>query len=103
MVAQHPHGTYPLSSWEGKTVVDIGFYTGKKLPPGAPPNFYNRQVEEKLNSLHAVKGWYSTSFYPEAEFWKLYDEHHYKDVKERYDPHHIFPDLYQKAVGFHTL
>jgi hypothetical protein len=95
-------GTYPLSKWDGPIVVDIGFYLSKKLPKDAPNNFYNRQIEKKLDEIGAVKGLYSTSFYTKEEFWKMYDEKNYRKVKEKYDAKNSFPDLYQKAVGFKT-
>ena len=78
-------------------------HSAKKLPANAPKNFYNRQIEEELNLVHGVKGLYSTSFYTEDEFWHLYDHQKYLAVKEKYDPEKIFPDLYQKSVGFKTL
>lgn len=103
VAAQKKSGTYPLSRWEGDIIVDIGFYTSKKLPQGVPDNYYNLQIEAELNKLHSVKGMYSTSFYSKEDFWKIYDKERYFKVKNKLDPKNSFPDLYQKAVGTKTM
>lgn len=101
--AMKPAGTYPLSRWSGEIVVDIGFYSEKKLPEGAPKNLYNEAIEEELERLGAFKGLYSLSFYTEEEFWLFMDKARYEKVKKKYDPHQSLPDVYQKAVGWKTL
>ncbi len=101
--AQKTPNPYPLSHWSGQIVVDIGFYSGKKLPPDAPDNYYNRKIEKYLNKLGAMKGLYSTSFYTKEEFWQMFDQSRYTAAKKKYDPGSVFPELYQKAVGYKTL
>jgi len=45
-----------------------------------------------------VKSLYSYSYYPEEEFWRLYNEPAYDALKARYDPQRRFRNLYEKCV-----
>ena len=40
----------------------------------------------------------SNSFYPEEEFWALYNKPAYDALKQRYDPTNRFKNLYDKCV-----
>lgn len=89
-------GTYPLCSLPTDEVIDIGFYTKKRLGPSMSPHYYNKKLEKELKNLKSVKGLYSANSYSEKDFWKGYDKKHYFEVKNKYDPNGTFPDLYQK-------
>lgn len=93
----------PLFPSLGDLIIDLGFYSSKKRDPGTMPNHYNRLIEEKLLQLNGMKGLYSTSFYSTDEFWSIYDKDGYDKVKNMYDPEGVFPQLYEKAVGYETL
>ena len=51
--------------------------------------------------LGGAKGLYSSAWYDEAEFWSIYDRPRYDRLKQTYDPHGVFPDLYSKCVRRH--
>jgi len=96
-------GKFPLHKTLGDISVDIGFYYDKVLEGGTKSNHYNEIVEKKMKKMGATKGLYSTSFYSKKEFWSLYDKKAYDQLKKKYDPKNVFPNLYEKAVGTRTL
>jgi FAD/FMN-containing dehydrogenase len=61
--------------------------------------FLNRKVERKMLELGGKKGLYSTSWFDEETFWRLYNRDSYQKLKQKYDPGGVFPDLYAKCVG----
>lgn len=79
--------------------VNVGFWSGKQLPPGEEDGFWNRQIEQKVTDLGGRKSLYSTAYYDEDEFWQLYNGPVYEVLKKTYDPDRRFPDLYDKTVG----
>ncbi len=87
---------YPMHA--GQVYVNFGFWGAVDLPPGARDGHYNRRVEEKVSELGGHKGLYSTSFYPEHEFWERYNGPEYASVKRAYDPQGRLADLYDKCV-----
>ncbi|MGH9645287.1 MAG: FAD-binding oxidoreductase [Bryobacteraceae bacterium] len=62
---------------------------------------FNRKIERKTMELGGAKGLYSSAWYDEAEFWSIYDQPRYAKLKQTYDPHGAFPDLYSKCVRRH--
>jgi FAD/FMN-containing dehydrogenase len=62
---------------------------------------FNRKIERKTTELAGAKGLYSTAWYDEAEFWRIYDKPRYARLKQAYDPAGVFPDLYAKCVRGH--
>jgi len=90
----------------GKTDLDlscnIGFYSYKETEYDPQEGYYNRMIEKKGSEFNFFKSLYSSSFYPKSEFEELYYfETTYPDLKEKYDPHGRFPDLYEKCVLGH--
>ena len=83
-----PHTTY----------VNVGFWGGVELPPGEAEPFHNRAIEEEVARLDGRKSLYSTSFYPEDEFWASYGGSTYELLKKTYDPEGRLLDLYAKTV-----
>ncbi len=51
-----------------------------------------------MDALGGRKSLYSTSFYPEDEFWRLYNGAAYDVVKKAYDGDGRLLDLYAKCV-----
>jgi FAD/FMN-containing dehydrogenase len=88
---------YPLKP--DSVYVNFGFWGNVTLPPGAGDGFYNRQIEDKVTELGGHKGLYSTSFYTEDEFWRLYNGPAYAGLKGEYDPQGRLAGLYEKCVG----
>jgi FAD/FMN-containing dehydrogenase len=91
--------TWPLYPMRpGQVYVNFGFWGTVKLPPGEKDGYFNRRVEDKVTELGGHKGLYSTSFYPEAEFWARYNGPEYARLKGTYDPQGRLADLYDKCV-----
>ncbi len=91
--------TWPLYPMRpGRVYVNFGFWGMVRLPPGQSDGYYNRQVEDKVTELGGHKGLYSTAFYTEDEFWKLYNGPEYAELKRAYDPHGRLTGLYEKCV-----
>jgi FAD/FMN-containing dehydrogenase len=56
----------------------------------------HRMIEEKLRELGGIKTLISHNYYPEAEFWQIFNRKNYDAVKQRTDPRNLFRDLYAK-------
>tara|TARA_B100000686_G_C16806854_1_gene991880 strand:- start:37468 stop:38820 length:1353 start_codon:yes stop_codon:yes gene_type:complete len=84
-----------------KLYINFGFWDvirgRKKLPEG----YYNRKIEKMVADLGGKKSLYSSSYYPEKEFWSHYNGLTYQQLKRRYDPDFRFKDLYRKSVLNH--
>ncbi len=87
---------YPLES--GKTYINFGFWDVKKSREGFPRGYYNRRIEEKVGELGGIKSLYSDSYFPENEFWEIYNKVRYDQLKAKYDPRARFKNLYEKCV-----
>jgi len=78
--------------------INFGFWSTVRLRPGEPDGTHNRRVEVEVTRLGGRKSLYSTSCYPEDEFWKLYNGPTYRTLKDRYDPGGRLLDLFSKTV-----
>ncbi len=58
---------------------------------------YHRMMEEKLRELGGIKTLIAHNYYPEAEFWTIFNKPNYDAVKAITDPHNKFRDLYTKT------
>jgi FAD/FMN-containing dehydrogenase len=76
--------------------VNFGFWD--VIPSTHEKGHFNRKIERKTIDLGGAKGLYSSAWYDEAEFWSIYDHRRYLKLKQTYDPHGVFPDLYSKCV-----
>lgn len=85
---------YPMDS--SKLYVNFGFWDVVKT--NKEDGYYNKKIEKKVRALNGKKSLYSTSFYSEDEFWKLYNEPVYKILKNKYDSKKKFRNLYEKCV-----
>lgn len=88
---------YPMDP--GTLYVNVGFWSAVELRSGESSGRYNRAIEEKVGELDGHKSLYSTSYYDEQEFWRLYNRPAYEALKRRYDPDGRLPGLYEKCVG----
>jgi FAD/FMN-containing dehydrogenase len=79
--------------------VNFGFWD--VLPSTYEKGHFNRKIERTTMELGGAKGLYSSAWYDEAEFWSIYDQSRYAQLKQTYDPQGIFPDLYSKCVRRH--
>ncbi|HEY6865248.1 MAG TPA: FAD-binding oxidoreductase [Burkholderiales bacterium] len=80
------------------TFVNFGFWDVVRSAEEHPAGWYNRMIERKVRELGGIKSLYSDSYYPEDEFWKIYNRPAYEALKKKYDPEGRFKDLYQKCV-----
>lgn len=76
--------------------LDFGFWDS--VPSNGIPGFHNRLIEHKVVELNGHKSLYSEAFYPEEEFWQIYNKHYYQILKQKYDPQNVFNNIYQKCV-----
>jgi FAD/FMN-containing dehydrogenase len=56
----------------------------------------HRMIEEKLRELGGIKTLISHNYYPEDEFWQIFNRKNYDAVKQVTDPRNVFRDLYGK-------
>jgi FAD/FMN-containing dehydrogenase len=88
---------YPLSPRQ--VYVNFGFWGNVALPPGAADGHFNRQIENEVTRLGGHKGLYSTSYYSQDEFARLYNGPGYARLKAEYDPQGRLAGLYEKCVA----
>ena len=90
---------FPLYAIDPQTLyVNFGFWDVVQDKVKREPGHYNRKIERKVAELGGVKSLYSDSYYPEDEFWRLYNQSAYGALKARYDPQKVFRNLYEKCV-----
>jgi FAD/FMN-containing dehydrogenase len=94
-----PDATWDLYPLDPKTLyVNVGFWSTAPLPPGEIDGFHNRAIEQKVSELGGRKSLYSTSYYPQDEFWATYGGATYEVLKKTYDGESRLLDLYAKTV-----
>lgn len=91
-----PFSLYPMRP--GQLYLNFGFWDFVRPPRPTPPGHYNRLIERTVARLDGKKSLYSSSFYDEDEFWRLYNREAYERLKRRYDPDGVFRNLYEKCV-----
>jgi len=95
----HDEAKFPLYRVDPKILyVNFGFWDVVEDTVKREPGHYNRKIERKVAELGGVKSLYSDSYYPEDEFWRLYNRPAYDALKRRYDPKARFKNLYEKCV-----
>jgi FAD/FMN-containing dehydrogenase len=68
------------------------------LPADRTDGYYNRLIEDEVAKLDGHKSLYSTSFYPEDEFYRRYNGDTYRALKRAYDGQGRLLGLYEKCV-----
>lgn len=76
--------------------MNIGVWGGKKL---SYDTFLrrNRELEVLVKKLHGIKVLYAHTYYPEEEFWNIYDKEWYNTLRKKYDATQTFPTIYEKV------
>lgn len=87
---------YPLEP--GAIYVNFGFWDVVESREARAPGQVNRAIEREVARLGGLKSLYSDSYYPEDEFWRIFDRGAYLALKQRYDPENRLPGLYDKCV-----
>lgn len=86
---------YPFCDLDPQSLyLDFGFWGHVKTDK--PDGYYNRRIEKMAKELSGFKSLYSASFYTKKEFWDLFDQDAYSRMKQKYDPHGLLYDLYDK-------
>jgi FAD/FMN-containing dehydrogenase len=57
----------------------------------------HREIELKLREVGGIKTLISHNYYSRAEFWSIYNQRNYDEVKRIVDPDNQFRDLYEKT------
>jgi len=77
--------------------VNFGFWD--VIPAGRETGYFNRRIEQVTLGLGGAKGLYSSAYYDEETFWRIYNRRRYDEIKRKYDPERVFQDLYAKCVS----
>jgi FAD/FMN-containing dehydrogenase len=94
--AGRPTPLFPMN--DDTLYVDFGFWDVIKSRKPHEPGHFNRLIEQKTAALGGAKSLYSESYYGREAFWSIYNEPHYRALKDRYDPRGQLKDLYEKCV-----
>jgi FAD/FMN-containing dehydrogenase len=79
-----------------KVYINFGFWD--TVPTTHADGYYNRKIEAKALALDGKKGLYSSAYYDEETFWRIYNRAKYDALKSKYDPSGSFRNLYEKTV-----
>ena len=88
----------PLFPAPADRYVNFGFWDTLRFRIGYPDGHFNRIVEDAVTDLGGIKSLYSSSFYPEREFHRIYGGDAFRELKEAYDPQGALGELYEKCV-----
>jgi FAD/FMN-containing dehydrogenase len=91
-----PWPLYPLQP--DATYVNFGFWGMVERRPGEGESARNRLIERLVADLGGHKSLYSSSYYEQDEFHRLYGGEAYDGLKAQYDPDRRLPGLYEKCV-----
>lgn len=81
---------------KSKLGIDIGVW-GKTMGNHSYLIKINRNIEKMLHKLGGRKVLYAHQYYPENEFWQIYDIKWYKVLRKKYHAESAFPDVYEKT------
>lgn len=77
-------------------VINVGLYGF--IPAGYDEIYkLNRDIEITTKNMKGRKWFYSHVFYPEKEFWEIYDYAWYKNLRKICYAEDVFPDIYEKV------
>ena len=82
----------------GALYLNFGFWGSVRTASDKTAGYFNRRIECFVQQLGGRKSLYSTSFFTEDEFWRIYSGIAYKKLKSKFDPQGNLRNLYQKAV-----
>jgi hypothetical protein len=83
-------------------VLDIGIY-GRSRKYTADKHGTNDKIERYATAHKSMKVLYSEVFYPEDEFWTIYDKVAYDAIRRKYSAENVFPDLWHKVRSKDTI
>jgi FAD/FMN-containing dehydrogenase len=94
--AYHDHPFDFFKMKDNQLYVNFGFWSS--VSASSERGFYNRLIEKKVTEYGGNKSLYSDSYYTASEFWNIYDEDYYQQLKAKYDPEGRLSTLYHKCV-----
>ena len=97
-VANRSDTASPLFPAPADRYVNFGFWDTMRSNIGYPPGYFNRIVEHAVTRLGGIKSLYSSSFYEEEEFHRIYGGDAHRALKDTYDPERALGELYAKCV-----
>lgn len=80
------------------TYINVGFWSSVPVKSGSADGDVNKAIEAEVERLGGRKSLYSSSYYGEEDFWRIYNGDTYWRLKRRYDPDGRLLDLYEKCV-----
>ena len=87
---------YPIEP--DKLYFNLGCYCQVRRPPGKPPYFYTRIMDDKCFELDGIKMLYSSTFLDKEEFDRRFNGTAYAALKQTYDPEGNAPTLFDKVA-----
>jgi FAD/FMN-containing dehydrogenase len=101
IIPQKDANKWSLYSMEpGELHLNFGFWHTVPTSKNTPQGFVNRKLEQEVAKLGGRKSLYSDCYFPEDEFWQIYNGDFYKKIKNKYDPNSRFANLYVKISTF---
>jgi len=95
----HDQAKFPLYAVDPKILyVNFGFWDVVEDTVKREPGHYNRKIERKVAELGGVKSLYSDSYYPEEEFWRLYDQGRVRRAEGTLRPEGAFKNLLREVA-----
>ena len=76
--------------------INFGFWD--IVPAKGPLGSLNRTIEQVVRELNGTKGLYSTSYYDENTFWKIYNRPVWESLKRKTDPKRVFANLFETVA-----
>ena len=78
-------GNWTLYAMEpGTLYLNFGFWGSVRISAEKTTGHVNRLIERMVQELGGRKSLYSTSFFPEDEFWRIYNGEAYHKLKDKY-------------------
>lgn len=76
--------------------IDVGVW-GKTAGDYSDVIKINRDIEKTLDKLGGRKVLYAHQYYPENDFWRIYDKKWYDNLRLTYKANYTFPNVYEKT------
>jgi FAD/FMN-containing dehydrogenase len=94
--SRFPAALYPIAS--DKRYFNLGSYNLVRSQLDKPAYYYTKLIDKFCFDHDGIKMLYSSTFLTQAEFDRIYNGLTYRRLKTTYDPHHLLPTLFDKAV-----
>ena len=85
-----------MFDFKADIIIDFGFYATIIVDRDMESDHYLKMGEKQVQEMGGMKGLYSKNAYTPEEFWKIYNKEAYYQIKKKYDPVSVFPDVYKK-------